>query len=350
MSRMQRVSTQRLRQRKDLIRFSVFLAISAVFTAWVAAVTGEWRPGDRTVYNASFTDVSGLSVGDDVRIAGVDIGKVNEIDVQPDNSVLVRFDVRGDQELTTTTRAAIQYRNLIGDRVVQLSRGDGAAETLAAGGTIPAAQTSAALDLDTLLNGFKPLFAGLSPTQVNELSGQLIQVLQGQQSAVATLVEHVASFTTTIANRGELIGQVIQNLNSVLGTVDERKDTVGLLLDRLDKLLTGLDQQDTQVLNAAARIDRFAAETSSLLTQARGDVRSNLKALALAARGINSEKATLDQVLSALPDHYRTLQNTASYGTFFNFFLCGVRVQTGLVENAPVTTPWIYSDASRCRP
>lgn len=355
MTRTHRLSPERRRQRGDLIKFGAFLAMAAAFTLWVAAVTGEYRPGDRTDYKAVFEDVSGLAVGDEVRIAGVDIGKVRDIDVQPDNTVVVGFDVNDDQALTTATRATIQYRNLIGDRVVQLTQdpaqsGAGKeAKALAKGGTIPATQTASALDLDTLLNGFKPLFAGLSPTQVNELSGQLVQVLQGQHSAIATLVQHVGSFTTTIGNREQLIGQVIRNLNDVLGTVDARKDTVGLLLDRLDTLLTGLDKQDTQVLDAAARIDRFAVETSDLLSRARGDVRTDLARLAAAARGINSESDTLETVLQKLPGHYRTIQNSASYGNFFNFFLCGVRVQTGLEGVAPLSTPWIYSDAPRCK-
>ena len=350
MSRSDRLSPELRRQRGDLVKFSAFLVVAAVFTAWVAVVTGEIRPGDREQYRSVFDDVSGLAVGDEVRIAGVDVGKVRDIDVQADNTVLVTFDVRAGQELTTGTNATIQYRNLIGDRVLQLTRGEeDSGEVLPVGGTIPVDRTASALDLDTLLNGFKPLFAGLSPTQVNELSGQLIQVLQGQQSSVATLVSHVASFTTTIGNREELIGQVIRNLNSVLGTVEDRKETLGLLLDRLDVLLTGLDRQDTQVLDAAARITAFADRTSTLVTRARGDLRSDLQGLAVTARGVNANAETLEAVLGELPGHYRAIQNTASYGNFFNFFLCGVRVQTGLTAQAPITTPWIYSDAPRCK-
>lgn len=357
MSRADRISPEKRRERNDLIKFSAFLAMAAVFTVWVAVVTGEIKPGDRDAYKAVFDDVSGLAVGDEVRIAGVDVGKVKEIDVQADNTVLVTFDVRRGQQLTKGTNATIQYRNLIGDRVVQLTPGKeeggdkdsvNGGETLEAGGTIPAAQTASALDLDTLLNGFKPLFAGLSPTQVNELSGQLVQVLQGQQSSVATLVDHVASFTTTIGSREELIGQVIRNLNSVLGTVDDRKETVGLLLDRLDALLTGLDKQDTQVLDAAARISAFADRTSTLVTRARGDLRSDLQGIAVTARGVNKNAGTLDALLKKLPSHYDKIQNTASYGNFFNFFLCGVRIQTGLTKGQPVLTPWIYSDTPRC--
>jgi phospholipid/cholesterol/gamma-HCH transport system substrate-binding protein len=339
-----KLSVERRRQRADLRKLTAFLVMAAVVTVWVAAITGEYRPGDRESYRAVFADVSGLAVGDEVRIAGVDVGKVKEIDVQHDSTVLVTFDVRSDQELSTATRATVQYRNLTGDRVVQLTRGRGAG-VLAAGGTIPVSQTASALDLDTLLNGFRPLFAGLSPAEINGLSGQLVQVLQGQQSSVATLVNHVASFTTTIGSREQLVGQVIRNLNSVLGAVDESSGSLGALLDGLDSLLVGLDKQDTQLLDAAAHIDRFARETSTLLVAARGDGRGDLAALAVAARGLNRESATLEQVLAALPPHYRNMQRMASYGNFLNFFLCGVRIRTDVG-----TGPWFSSDAGRCLP
>ena len=338
-----KLSVARKRQRADLAKLTAFLVLAAVVTAWVAAITGEYRPGEREAYRAVFDDVSGLTVRDDVRIAGVDVGKVKEIDVQDDNTVIVTFDVRSDQELTTATRATIQYRNLTGDRVVQLTQGRGRAAVLEVGGTIPVDQTASALDLDTLLNGFRPLFAGLSPTEINDLSGQLVQVLQGQQSAVASLLNHVASFMSTIGSREELVGQVIRNLNSVLGAVDESSGSLGALIDGLDALLVGLDKQDTQLLDAAVDIDQFARETSALLAGARGDARDDLAALIVAARGINKDSATLEEILAALPPHYRAMQNMASYGDFLNFFVCGVSLRTD-----QGTSPWHFSGAERC--
>jgi len=118
---------------------------------------------------------------------------------------------------------------------------------------------------------------------------------------------------------------------------------VGELIDQLDTLLTGIDRQDTQVLDAAARIDGFARDTSALLADARGDVRTDLQQLYVSARGINRNSRTLEQVLARLPRHYAMLQDSASYGNFFNFFLCGVRVQTDLG-----TGPWMQSGAARC--
>ena len=343
-------SPVRLKERADLIRLVIFLIVAALVTFWVAAVTSEYRSGGATPYQAAFEDVSGLGKGDRVRAAGVRVGQVTDIDVQPNSTVVVTFEVDETLVLNRATTATIEYRNLIGDRIVQLATTSerGAAE-LAAGEMIPIANTASALDLDTLLNGVKPLFAGLNPSQVNELSQQLVQVLQGQESAVETLTTRVGSFTSTIAQREQLITQVIGNLNEVLQTVDGRRNELGELIDALDIVLTRFDEQDTEILIAADKIDEFAREASDLVARARGDLTPDLRALTVAARGLNLEKDELVAVLRQLPRHYRKLQNAGSYGNFFNFFLCGVRIQTDVAAGAPVLTPWINSDAERCQ-
>lgn len=338
----------RARERSDLIKLAIFLAVSAVLTGYLVIITSEARPGDYQRYRASFENVSGLEVGDKVRIAGVVVGKVAEVSVRPDASVQVDFDVEKDLPLNTATRATVQYRNLIGDRVLLLSRPDDNAPRLAPGAMIPVSNTASALDLDTLLNGFKPLFAGLSPSQINQLSAQLIGVLQGQDSAIRTLVTTVGSFTNSIADREGLVSEVIGNLQSVLQTVEENKAGLGSLIDELSELTAGLDRQDTQILDAAASIDGFSKRASTLIRQARADLTPGLQGLTSSARGLNKSSDTLEAVLAKLPTHYTKILQSASYGNFFNFFLCGVRVQLTGGEN-PVRTPWVISDLARCR-
>ncbi|GAB4002997.1 MCE family protein [Nocardioides ultimimeridianus] len=337
-------SALRKRERADLIKFTIFLLVAAIFTVWVGIITASYRPGSRNSYHAVFDDVSGLKVGDEVRVAGVDVGKVQDIEVQPDNSVDVTFSVADHQRLNTATDATIQYKNLIGERVVQLSTGNRNAPPLAVGGTIPVSRTKPALDLDDLLNGFKPLFAGLSTAQINELSGELVQVLQGQESAVSTLIQHVASFTTAIGSREQVVGQVIGNLNAVLGTVDQRRGALGRLITNLSRLVVGLQHQDKQVIGAATQIVPLANEAATLLQSARSGLGTDLTRLTVAARGVNKNAGTLDQVLAQLPKHYALIQDTASFGSFFNFYLCGVQVLTDI----PGTIPVASSGAARC--
>ena len=215
---------------------------------------------------------------------------------------------------------------------------------------IPASRTQASLDLDTLLNGFKPLFVGLNPQQINKLSVQLVDVLQGQTGAVRQLLASVASVTSTIGDREKLVGQVVRNLNTVVGEVDSHRDGLDTLVTGLSDLVKGLEKQDTQVLDAANQIGDFSEQAADVLQRARGDLTPTLKNLEEVGRGLNQQEGNLRKVLDQLPKHYDTLSQTSSYGSFFNFFLCGVRLQVADDKNgAPIATPWINSDVARCK-
>jgi phospholipid/cholesterol/gamma-HCH transport system substrate-binding protein len=339
----------RKEQARDLMKLSAFLAFATFVTVWLAAVTGDMQSGDKTGYRAQFADVSGLQVGDQVRVAGVSVGRVTDIDVQKDSTVMVGFDVDHKLQLDRTTSATVRYRNLIGDRLLELGRGTSNAQPLAAGGTIAIAQTAPAVDLDALLNGFKPLFAGLNPSQINQLSGQLVEVLQGQTTAIDHLVSSVGSFTSTLGDRSVLITQVVNNLNSVLGEVASRKDGLGQLVTQLSTLVDGLDKQDTQVLDAAADINRMARSGSDLLARSRSDLTPTLEGLRTSAHGLNQHAPALQALLTQWPKHYEKILDSASYGAFFNFFLCGIRLQFTNDQGAPVRTPYIGSEAARCQ-
>ena len=130
-----------------------------------------------------------------------------------------------------------------------------------------------------------------------------------------TLTTRVASFTSTIAQREQLVTQVIGNLNTVLDTVDGRREELSNVIAGLDTVLTNFDQQDTEILIAADRINGFARQASDLVSKARADLTPDLRALTVAARGLNMEKK--EQVDVAGP---------------------------------AVMTPWINSDAERCQP
>src|SRR5690606_5553888 len=125
------------------------------------------RFGEKThTYQAAFSNVTGLETGDFVRIAGVEVGQVKKVAIQPDTTALVEFTADQSVVLTEGSRAVIRYDDLIGGRYLALQEGAGATTTLKPGETIPLARTAPALDLDALIGGFRPLFRALDPEQV----------------------------------------------------------------------------------------------------------------------------------------------------------------------------------------
>ena len=226
--------------------------------------------------------------------------------------------------LTEGTDAVIRYRNLIGQRFIALTEGVGSSAPLAPGTTIPSSRTQPALDLDVLFNGFKPLFAALAPNDVNELSGEIIQVLQGEGGSIDQLLAHTASLTSTLADRDQVIGQTITNLNSVLGTVQQHDSQLGDLVDQLDRFVSGLAQDRTVIGDSLTNINALADQTADLLVAARPPLKADIGQLRDLAALLNKPANTkvFKQFAQNLPGKLATITRTATYGSFFNFYLC----------------------------
>jgi phospholipid/cholesterol/gamma-HCH transport system substrate-binding protein len=160
----------------DSIRLTIFVVVTSLATALLAITIGNVTFGGKSSYKAVFSDATGVVKGDDVRVAGVKIGSVNNVDVVNETQALVEFEVLESRTLTRSTFATIRYRNLIGQRYIALTEGEGSNDPLREGQTIPESNTQPALDLTVLFNGFKPLFAAMTPEDVNKLSYEIIQV------------------------------------------------------------------------------------------------------------------------------------------------------------------------------
>jgi phospholipid/cholesterol/gamma-HCH transport system substrate-binding protein len=310
-----------------LIKGLVFALVTGLATAVLAVSIANTNVGDTISYAARFTDVTSLNPGDDVRIRGVRVGQVDELSVVDHNLALVRFSVDRSMALPHDVTATIKYRNMVGQRYIALDRGEKLATDLQPPDEqIPLARTRPALDLTDLFNGFKPLFQALSPKDVNDLSGEIVQVLQGEGGTVDSLLRHTGSLTTTLANRDQVIGQVIDNLNSVLGTINGQGDALSTLVTTLQQLVSGLAGDREAIGGAIEGLAELTSATAGLLDQARQPLKDSISGLGMLASNLVSGSAELEQFLVATPEKFDTLGRTASYGSWLNFYLCEATV------------------------
>jgi phospholipid/cholesterol/gamma-HCH transport system substrate-binding protein len=329
-----------------LTKLVVFAAVTVVLTGLLAQTLGSWDL-DGTTYRARFSDVTGLLVGDDVRVAGVRVGRVSGIGLAGTDAE-VSFTVDDQVPLATTVRAKIRYRNLVGQRYLALIDAPGGAERLRPGALIPRSQTTPALDLTVVFNGFRPLFVGLNPDDVNRFAYEIIQVLQGEGGTVANLLRRTASLTGALADRDAAIGRVVENLNAVLATLAERDETLDETIVRLRQFVSGLAADRTAIGDAIASIDDLAAATGSLLRDARPDLAQDVTLLNKLAGTLNDNTQVIEDTLRRLPDRYAALTRTATTGSWFNFFLCDFDGRVGLVPGVDDAQPHFSSGAARC--
>jgi len=266
----------------------------------------------------------------------------------------VTFSVTKDRPLPRSSTALIRYRDLVGHRYIEISQGPGSAQNLESGGTIPVSQTKPALDLTVLFNGFKPLFQALSPDDVNRLSYEIIQVFQGESGTVDDLLAHTASLTTTLADKDQLIGQVITNLNTVLTTINARDQKLSNLIVQLQRLVTGLADDRGAIGGSLAGINKLATTTADLLAEGRPALKNDIGQLRKVATTLNGASDTVNGVLQRLPNKLGSLTRTASYGSWFNFYLCGLQVKAGykglaILPGGVLYTPQVNIDQARCK-
>jgi phospholipid/cholesterol/gamma-HCH transport system substrate-binding protein len=332
-----------------LWRLTIFVVVCCVGTFVLFMVFAELRFDNQRTYNAEFTNISGLKDGDFVRIAGVEVGKVKRVSMRRDNVVVVEFSADDSVVLTDGTKALVRFENIVGDRYLQLVEGAGGAK-LNQGGTIHLDHTAPALDLDALIGGFRPLFRALDPAQVNALTGQLIEAFQGQGSAIDSFLAQTAALTSTLADRDQLIGQVIVNLNTVLGSVGEQSQQFDKTITSLAGLMERLAARKTDISNSLAYSNAAARSIADLLDKARPPLKDTVAQTDRAAGIVVADHDYFDNLLNTLPDAYQILARQGIYGDYFTFYLCDAVLKLNGKGGQPVYVKVAGQTSGRCAP
>ena len=333
----------------ELWRVAVYAVVCLFGTFLIFATFAQLRFETATTYDALFTNVSGLQNGNFVRIAGVEVGKIKNIAIEPD-SVRVKFSADDSVILTEGSRAVIRYDDLIGGRYLALEEGAGGVKRLNPGATIPLSRTQPALDLDALIGGFRPLFRALNPDQINALSGQLIAAFQGQGATIGALLTQTAALTNTLADRDQLIGQVIVNLNSLLGSLGDQSGQFGKAVDSLSELVAGLAARKQDISNGVAYANAAAGSIADLLAQARPPLKKVVHETDRTAGLVLADKDFVDNLLNTLPDTYQVIGRLGLHGNFFDFYLCDLFLRLNGKGGQPVLVKLVGQSTGRCTP
>ncbi|QIX26620.1 MCE family protein [Nocardioides sp. JQ2195] len=344
------------------IKLGIFTLVSLLVTGLLAAIMGNVGFGAGKTYQAVFSNASMLEKGDDVRIAGVSVGEVKEVEHHERNHALVTFRVKADVPMTTSTRAEIRFKNLVGDRYLAIEEGkDGEAPGLDEDDVIPISNTSPALDLTVLFNGFKPLFTALQPDQVDELSLNLVRVLQGEGGTVQSLLANTASLTNGLADRDKLIGDVITNLSQTMDTVNDRHTELKDLIVELKGWMSDLARDRKTIGSSLDNISDLTEVVAGLLKESRPWLKADVAELRKLADLLTqpaSEKM-LGDLLDRLPESMTDQTRTGTYGSWYNYYLCAasVRIKLPVVSDIPLLDKLqdqignfkIKSNAARCQ-
>ncbi|UGT55409.1 MlaD family protein [Nocardia asteroides] len=311
---------------KALIGFSFFVVLATVLTYTIWSTLQRSVPGTTSSYSAVFSDVLGLRVGDDVRMAGVRVGRIDKIDFTEDYAARVDFRIEARQQLTDTTKALVRYQNLIGQRYLALAAGDGAGTTMPPGSQIPMDRTEPSFDVSSLLSGFEPLFSVLQPDQINSLSETLIQALQGNEVSLSALITQAAQLANTFGERDQILGDVLSNLSSVLAGLANRSGELETLITQTRSLMDGLYAEGESLKSSVERVSGATDSLVSLIGQVKPGMADAQRNATTGVMMLLYNGAALDRMALEFPDFLNGVARFTQYGTYGNAYICRLDV------------------------
>ncbi len=341
-------SMHRSRIPSSFYKVTIFAAITVLVIGLLAMLIGNISFAASRTYTALFTDATGVFVGDRVRISGVVVGRVESLELVGDddrNLAKVEFSVEESVPVYRDAELQLRYENIVGQRYLAIIEKPGQRPEMDAGETFPVEQTTPALNLTQLFNGFQPLFRALDPADVNKLSFELVRAFQGESANLSSLMQDTAQLTNAIADKEQVIGSVVDNLNVVLETVDLRDEKLTGLIVQFRNLMTGLATDKADIEASLPDLATLLDTASGFIRDVRGPLRGGVRALGSVADQLAAARGELDASLKRLPREIRTQARTGSYGSFFNFYVCGIDIQLQLLGGAvKLRTPSVVAN------
>jgi phospholipid/cholesterol/gamma-HCH transport system substrate-binding protein len=328
--------------RTIVVKFTAFAVVAGLLAFVLLNTMLNGLSGSTHHFRAEFSDVAGLRVGDDMRVAGVRVGRVQGISITGKGAE-VSFDLVAKQPLLTSTRIVMRYQNLLGQRYLALVQDADRGAAMKSGATVPLSRTSPGFDLTELLNGFRPLFEALRPDDVNALATSIVKVLQGEGGTVADLLAQTSKLTNFLADRDGLVGQVVDNLTPVLtdmaGQGTELRGTVVELRD----LMTGLARDRASIGASIDGMSQLIGSTANLLGELRAPTRQAVHRFRAVMTLFLQNKDAFVKALNGFGSALSALGRASSYQNSVNIYLCSVIVNLGGLKlnlNGSDNGPW----------
>jgi len=298
------------------------VGISVLLLGFIAALNSDDLPviGGGTTYSADFSEASGLQEDNDVRVAGVKVGKISEIKLDGDK-VRISFKVK-DAWLGDKTSAAIKIKTVLGQKYLALDpQGQ---RTLDPSATIPRERTASPFDVLDAFRGLSQTVDDIDTTQLAKsfdvitetfadtpadvkgaLTGlsRLSDTIAKRDTQLSSLLANTRQVSQTLVDRDAEFQKLLADGNKLLGEVAKRKEAISALLDGSRNLATQLkglvDDNDAQLDPVLAQLDQL----TSMLQR---------------------NQDALGQGIARFAPFIRVFTNTIGNGRWFDNYICGL--------------------------
>jgi phospholipid/cholesterol/gamma-HCH transport system substrate-binding protein len=306
------------RERNPVIIGAVSLAVLLALLA--AAFNAQNLPliGGGDTYKASFSEAGGLKPNDEVRIAGVRVGKVTGVELAG-NKVDVSFKVDSPSKFGSQTGAQIKVKTLLGDMFLALVP-DGPGQ-LEEDSTIPVSRTTSPYDVVDAFEGLADRAARIDTDQLGNSLDTLADLTKDTPAAFQGTLRGLSRLSETVASRNDQINDLLKNLDSVSGVLAERDQDIVALMRDSDTLMRALVARRQAVHQLLVSTSRLSSELTLLVKQSRADLKPALQNLQGVVNLLLKNQANLDESLRLMAPFYRVFANTLGTGPWFDTWI-----------------------------
>lgn len=281
---------------------------------------------ERTSYEAEVDDVTGLLVNDEVKVAGVQVGKVTGIEVDRGVAV-VRFSVDDDVTLRDSTRVGVRWRNIFGQKYLYLYPGD-EGRVIEPGHRLPLEQAVPSADVGDFLNAIGPVLQAIDPHDANAFVQAVMEALQGNEADVRGLIDDAAVVSQTVGGLDQELGRVIENMEDVLSALADRDEAVDATITNLSSLSDTLAANNDTLEQLVVNFAEVQGQLGELVTTNRDDLDATIANLQTITDVLGQHRDDLEAGLSTLPTGLYPYHQISSYGQWFQ-----VRVVVACLAN-----------------
>jgi phospholipid/cholesterol/gamma-HCH transport system substrate-binding protein len=296
------------------------ISIAVLLALLVAAFKAGDLPliGGGDTYHADFSEAGGLQANDEVRIAGVRVGKVTGVDLDGDK-VKVTFKVDTPSKFGTDTGAAIKVKTLLGSMYLALEpKGDG---QLSKDSTIPVSRTSSPYDVVQAFSGLASRAERINTDNLAKSLDTVADLTKDTPAAFQGTLRGLSRLSQTVASRNDQINELLQNLDKVSGTLSNRDEDIVSLMHDSDTLLRALVSRRAAVHRLLVSTSQFSKELTLLVQQSRADLKPALSNLQGVVNLLLKNQNNLDESLRLMAPFYRVFANTLGSGPWFDTWI-----------------------------
>jgi phospholipid/cholesterol/gamma-HCH transport system substrate-binding protein len=295
-------------------------AISLVLLLLVMAASFNLQkfPGFRgTTYHAELTDASGLRTGSEVQVAGIRVGRVNDLKIGPER-VIADFDVEG-ATLGRQSRASVEVKSLLGEKFLNITpEGSG---SLPGGSTIPLARTDVTFDIVGTLGTLTTQTEETNKENLTKALNALAETIDAAAPEVRSSFTGLSRLSTTIATRDQEIEQLLKRSRNVTALLDERKGDLVQLLDRADLVLQELQRRKETIHSLLVNANQLAVQLEGTVKDNREQLRPTLDKLKNVLSFLHAREDQIETLIRNYGPYVNILGNIIGTGPWFDAYV-----------------------------